>query len=170
MHIGTGKTTLLNVLSSFIPDDERIVTIEDAVELQLQQEHIVRLESRPRAEAPTGHPAGAARHPRPAHRRGRGRSRLRGRLQQTARNSRGPLPEELIRTPAGHPGGPARRVASLALGVRTQVQDLQRFVRAIAQADEHGVSIARVLSTQAQEMRIKRRQRAAERPCRSRSR
>ncbi|MCR8670693.1 CpaF family protein [Agrococcus sp. HG114] len=44
---GTGKTTLLNVLSSFIPDRERIITIEDAVELQLQQEHLVRLESRP---------------------------------------------------------------------------------------------------------------------------
>ncbi len=44
---GTGKTTLLNVLSSFIPEGERIVTIEDAVELQLQQEHLVRLESRP---------------------------------------------------------------------------------------------------------------------------
>ena len=44
---GTGKTTLLNVLSSFIPDGDRIVTIEDAVELQLHQDHVVRLESRP---------------------------------------------------------------------------------------------------------------------------
>jgi pilus assembly protein CpaF len=44
---GSGKTTMLNVLSSFIPDDERIVTIENAAELQLRQEHVVRLESRP---------------------------------------------------------------------------------------------------------------------------
>jgi pilus assembly protein CpaF len=44
---GCGKTTLLNTLSSFIPVDERIVTIEDAAELQLQQDHIVRLETRP---------------------------------------------------------------------------------------------------------------------------
>ena len=44
---GSGKTTLLNVLSSFIPADERIVTIEDAAELLLQQEHVVRLETRP---------------------------------------------------------------------------------------------------------------------------
>ena len=43
----SGKTTTLNVLSSFIPEDERIVTIEDAAELQLWQEHVVRLESRP---------------------------------------------------------------------------------------------------------------------------
>ncbi|MCU0713660.1 MAG: CpaF family protein [Pirellula sp.] len=44
---GSGKTTLLNTLSSFIPNDQRIVTIEDAAELQLQQEHVVRLETRP---------------------------------------------------------------------------------------------------------------------------
>jgi pilus assembly protein CpaF len=44
---GVGKTTMLNVLSEFIPDSERIITIEDSAELQLRQEHVVRLETRP---------------------------------------------------------------------------------------------------------------------------
>ena len=44
---GSGKTTLLNVLSGFIPDEERVVTIEDVAELQLRQEHVVRLETKP---------------------------------------------------------------------------------------------------------------------------
>src|SRR5262249_8635396 len=44
---GSGKTTLLNALSAFIPDDERLATIEDAAELKLQQPHVVRMETRP---------------------------------------------------------------------------------------------------------------------------
>jgi pilus assembly protein CpaF len=44
---GSGKTTLLNTLSSFIPHDQRVITIEDAAELQLQQDHVLRLETRP---------------------------------------------------------------------------------------------------------------------------
>ena len=58
---GSGKTTLLNTLSSFIPHDERIVTIEDAAELQLQQDHVVRLETRP----PNIEGKGAINTPRP---------------------------------------------------------------------------------------------------------
>ena len=44
---GSGKTTLLNVLSGYLPDDERLITIEDAVELRLRQRHVIRMESRP---------------------------------------------------------------------------------------------------------------------------
>ena len=51
---GAGKTTLLNILSAFIPGNERIITIEDSAELQLQQEHVVRLETRPPSIEGTG--------------------------------------------------------------------------------------------------------------------
>src|SRR5690606_35178782 len=44
---GSGKTTILNRLTDFIPDEERIITVEDATELQLNHNHVVRLESRP---------------------------------------------------------------------------------------------------------------------------
>lgn len=51
---GSGKTTLLNILSAFVPGHERIITIEDSAELQLQQEHVVRLETRPQSIEGTG--------------------------------------------------------------------------------------------------------------------
>src|SRR5262245_10848653 len=51
---GSGKTTLLNVLSGYIPDDERVATIEDAAELRLQQSHVVRMETRPANVEGTG--------------------------------------------------------------------------------------------------------------------
>ena len=75
---GAGKTTVLNVLSGYIPNSERIVTIEDAAELQLKQEHVVRLETRPPNIEGKGVGAHApARHQQPAyasrpHRGGRG--------------------------------------------------------------------------------------------------
>ncbi len=68
--------------------------------------------------------------------------------------------EELVRTLQDIQVGQPRRDAYLGLAERAQAPDLTRFVRAIVQADAHGVSIAAVLSTQAEEMRLKRRQRA----------
>ena len=83
-------------------------------------------------------------------------------MARAGHNGRGALAEELVRTlqdiAVGHP----RREAYLALAERTGVRDLQRFVRAVVQADAYGVSIADVLRTQAAEMRLKRRQRAEE--------
>ena len=83
-------------------------------------------------------------------------------MARAGKNGKGPLAEELVRTLQDIAVGQPRREAYLALADRTNVQDLSRFVRAIVQADAYGVSIADVLRTQAQEMRLKRRQRAEE--------
>lgn len=83
-------------------------------------------------------------------------------IAHVARGSEGPLADEFVRTLQEIQVGVPRRVAYRALTDRVQVEDLTRFVRAIMQGEEHGISIARILSTQASEMRIKRRQRAEE--------
>ncbi len=83
-------------------------------------------------------------------------------MARAGSNGRGPLAEELVRTLQDIAVGQPRRDAYLALADRTGVQDLRRFIRAVVQADQYGVSIADVLRTQAAEMRLKRRQRAEE--------
>ncbi|SEP17718.1 type II secretion system F family protein [Trujillonella endophytica] len=83
-------------------------------------------------------------------------------LARAGRNGTGPLAEELVRTLQDIGVGQPRREAYLALAERAGVDDLRRFIRAVVQADAYGVSIADVLRTQAQEMRLKRRQRAEE--------
>jgi tight adherence protein C len=83
-------------------------------------------------------------------------------MARAAANGTGPLAEELTRTLQDIAVGQPRRDAYLALAERTAVPDLARFIRAVVQADAYGVSIADVLRTQAQEMRLKRRQRAEE--------
>ena len=83
-------------------------------------------------------------------------------LARAGRNGKGPLAEELVRTLQDIAVGQPRRDAYLALAERTGVPDLGQFIRAVVQADAYGVSIADVLRTQAQEMRLKRRQRAEE--------
>lgn len=85
-----------------------------------------------------------------------------GALNHVARNTSGPLAEEIIRTLQDMRVGVPRREAYLDLGHRTDVPDLKRFVRAIIQAEQRGVSVARVLNVQASEMRLKRSQRAEE--------
>ena len=83
-------------------------------------------------------------------------------MARAGANGKGPLAEELVRTLQDIAVGQPRREAYLALAERTGVVDLARFIRAVVQADAYGVSIADVLRTQAQEMRLKRRQRAEE--------
>jgi tight adherence protein C len=83
-------------------------------------------------------------------------------MDRAGKNGTGPLAEELVRTLQDIAVGQPRRDAYHALAQRADVPDLSRFVRAILQADAYGVSIADVLRTQAQEMRLKRRQRAEE--------
>jgi tight adherence protein C len=81
-------------------------------------------------------------------------------MAKAAVNGRGPLAEEMVRALQDISIGRSRRDAYKALELRTSAEDLRRFVRAVSQADQYGISIADVLRVQASEMRIKRRQRA----------
>jgi tight adherence protein C len=83
-------------------------------------------------------------------------------MARAGKNGKGPLAEELVRTLQDIQVGQTRRQAYEALTARTAVPDLRKFVRAIIQADQYGISISDVLRTQAAEMRMKRRQRAEE--------
>lgn len=85
-----------------------------------------------------------------------------GAMARVGSTGRGPLAEELVRTQQDIQMGSSRKAAFRALAERTDLYDLRRFVRAIIQADTYGMSIAGVLHTQADEMRLKRRQRAEE--------
>jgi len=83
-------------------------------------------------------------------------------LQKAATNGTGPLAEELIRTLQDQSIGRSRRDAYRALELRTNSDDLRRFIRAISQADAFGIAVADVLRVQAKDMRVRRRQRAEE--------
>lgn len=83
-------------------------------------------------------------------------------MMRAAKNGKGPFAEELTRTLQDMQFGQSRREAYLALAQRSTVADLRRFLRAVIQADAYGIAIADVLRTQANEMRLKRRQRAEE--------
>lgn len=83
-------------------------------------------------------------------------------MAKAARNGKGPLAEELIRVLQDMSIGRTRRDAFMELERRTSVEDLRRFIRAVIQADQYGVSIGDVLRVQAGEMRLKRKQRAEE--------
>jgi tight adherence protein C len=83
-------------------------------------------------------------------------------MARAGHGGKGPLAEELVRTLQEMRVGIPRRDAYLALEQRTDVPDLRSFTRSVIQADAYGISISTVLRTQADEMRIKRRQRAEE--------
>jgi tight adherence protein C len=83
-------------------------------------------------------------------------------MARAGKTGTGPLAEELVRTLQDMRMGLSRREAYDLLAIRADVKDLRRFVRAVTQADNHGIAIADVLRTQADEMRKKRRQRAEE--------
>jgi tight adherence protein C len=83
-------------------------------------------------------------------------------MARAGENGKGPLADELIRALQDMRVGMSRKHAYQALSRRTNVPDLNAFVRAVVQADAYGISISAVLRTQAKEMRVKRRQRAEE--------
>lgn len=83
-------------------------------------------------------------------------------MAKAATNGTGPLAEEFIRTLQDMSIGRSRSDAYQALGERTSSADLRRFTRSVMQADTYGIAIAKVLQTQAKEMRLRRRQRAEE--------
>jgi tight adherence protein C len=83
-------------------------------------------------------------------------------MARAGERGKGPLADELVRTLQDMQIGRSRREAYEALGARTSVPDLDTFVRSVVQADIYGISISKVLRTQAGEIRLKRRQRAEE--------
>lgn len=83
-------------------------------------------------------------------------------MARAGQNGKGPLADELIRTLQDIQVGRSRKEAYLAMAQRVDVTDLRSFVRAIVQADTYGIAIAKVLESQAKDMRVKRRQRAEE--------
>lgn len=87
-------------------------------------------------------------------------------IDRAGRHGTGPLSVELARTVQDMRVGASRREAYAGLAARSEVTDLQRFARAIMQADEYGVSIGNVVRTQAKDLRAKRRQRAEEKAMR----
>jgi tight adherence protein C len=83
-------------------------------------------------------------------------------MTRAGENGKGPLAEEFVRTLQDMSVGMSRRDAYQALSRRTDVPDLNAFIRAVVQADAYGIAISSVLRVQAKEMRVKRRQRAEE--------